>query len=131
MAALVFTSQLNLIVDSGTHPSLHTNCHHQIIYAKFNLKIQYPPPYSREVWQYKDSNDDLIKRAINHFNWERPFENKNVDEEVLRFNKTILNILNNFIPHELIVCLVKLYSLYPWSNQIINSQKNQNIQNPL
>ena len=131
MAALVFTSQLNLIVDSGTHPSLHTNCHHQIIYAKFNLKIQYPPPYSREVWQYKDSNDDLIKRAINHFNWERPFENKNVDEKVLRFNKTILNILNNFIPHELIVCLVKLYSLYPWSNQIINSQKNQNIQNPL
>ena len=131
MAALVFTSQLNLIVDPGTHPSLHTNCHHQIIYAKFNLKIQYPPPYSREVWQYKDSNDDLIKRAINHFNWERPFENKNVDEKVLRFNKTILNILNNFIPHELIVCLVKLYSLYPWSNQIINSQKNQNIQNPL
>ena len=131
MAALVFTSQLNLIVDSGTHPSLHTNCHHQIIYAKFNIKIQYPPPYSREVWQYKDSNDDLIKRAINHFNWERPFENKNVDEKVLRFNKTILNILSNFIPHELIVCMVKLYSLYPWSNQIINSQKNQNIQNPL
>ena len=131
MAALVFTSQLNLIVDSGTHPSLHTNCHHQIIYAKFNLKIQYPPPYSREVWQYKDSNDDLIKRAINHFNWERPFEKKNVDEKVLRFNKTILNILNNFIPHELVVRLVKLYSLYPWSNQIINSQKNQNIQNPL
>ena len=131
MAALVFTSQLNLIVDSGTHPSLHTNCHHQIIYAKFNLKIQYPPRYSREVWQYKDSNDDFIKRAINHFNWERPFENKNVDEKVLRFNKTILNILNNFIPHELIVCMVRLYSLYPWSNQIINSQKNQNIQNPL
>ena len=54
---LVFTSQPNLIVDSGTHPSLHPNCHHQIIYAKFNLKIHYPLPYTREVWHYKDSND--------------------------------------------------------------------------
>ena len=73
---LLFTSQPNLIVDSGTHPSLYPNCHHQIIYAKLNFKIHYPPPYTRVVWHYKDSNDDLIRRAINHFNWERIFENK-------------------------------------------------------
>ena len=52
----------------------------------------------------KDSNDVLIKRTINQFNWERAFENKNVDEKDLSFNKTILNILSNFIPLELIVC---------------------------
>ena len=28
---LIFTSQLNLSVESGTYPSLHPNCHHQII----------------------------------------------------------------------------------------------------
>ena len=55
------------------------------------------------VWHYKDSNDDLIRRVINQFNWERASENKNVDE-VLTFNKTVMNILSNFIPHELIVC---------------------------
>ena len=35
---LLFTNQQNLITDSGIHPSLHSNCHHQIIYGKFNLK---------------------------------------------------------------------------------------------
>ena len=101
---LVFTSQPNLTVNSETHPSLHPNCHHQIIYAKFNFKIHYPLPYTGHVWHYKDSNDDLIRTAINQFNWEKAFENKNVDEKVLTFNKAVLNILSNFIPHELIVC---------------------------
>ena len=50
---LIFTSQPNIAVESGVHPSLHPNCHHQIIFAKFHLKIYYPPPYLREVWHYK------------------------------------------------------------------------------
>ena len=58
-----FTSQPNLIVESGVHPSLHPNCHHQIVYARFNLLIHFPPPYPREVWHYKDANTELIKRT--------------------------------------------------------------------
>ena len=46
---LIFTSQPNLVVKSGVHSSLHPNCHHQIVFAKFNLMISYLPPYSREV----------------------------------------------------------------------------------
>ena len=49
---LIFTSQSNIVVESGVHPSLHPNCHHQIIFAKFNVKIYYPPPNLREVWHY-------------------------------------------------------------------------------
>ena len=45
---------------------------------------------------------------INQFNWERAFENENVDEKVLTFNKTVLNIFSNFIPDELIVCDIKI-----------------------
>ena len=101
---LIFTSQPNLSVESGTQPSLHPNCHHQIIYAKFNLEVLYPPPYTREVWHYKDSNVDLIRRSINEFDWDRAFANKHVDEKVLIFNKTVLNVLSNFIPHEVTVC---------------------------
>ena len=119
-----FTSQPNLIFDSVTHPSLYPNCNHQIIYAKINLKIHYPPPYTHEVWQYKDSNDDLIRRAINQFNWKRAFENKNVDEKVFTFNKTALNILSNFIPHELIVCDGKDP---PWFNTKIKSLIHEKI----
>ena len=42
---LIFTEiQPNLIVDSGVHPSLHWNCHHQITCCKCNRSIQYQPP---------------------------------------------------------------------------------------
>ena len=44
---LIFTDQPNLAADSGVHPTLHGNCYHQIIYSKFNLMIEYPPPYER------------------------------------------------------------------------------------
>ena len=36
---LLFTSQPNLIMESGVHSSLHQNCHHQEMYAKIGLKV--------------------------------------------------------------------------------------------
>ena len=36
---LIFTSQPNMVIDSGVHASLHLNCHHQIVTTKFDLKI--------------------------------------------------------------------------------------------
>ena len=101
---LIFASQPNLIIESGVHPSLHPNCHHQLIYAKFNLQIYYPPQYYREVWHYNDANTELIRRAVDQFNWQKAFLNKNINEKVNIFNETILNILRNFIPHETVLC---------------------------
>ena len=49
----VLTSQANLVMDAGLRPSLHANYHHQILYAKFNLKIHYLPQYEREVCIFK------------------------------------------------------------------------------
>ena len=42
--------------DSGVHPSLHSNRHHQITYWKLNLNIEYSPPYERLVWDYNRAN---------------------------------------------------------------------------
>ena len=42
---LIFTSQSKLITELGVHLSLHPNRHNQVVYAKFNLKIYYPPQY--------------------------------------------------------------------------------------
>ena len=56
---LIFTSQPNLVMESGEHSSLHPNCNHQITYAKFNLKI-YSPPYEWEIWHYEKANVDHI-----------------------------------------------------------------------
>ena len=80
---LIFTSQPNLNIDSVVHPSLHPNCRHQIVYAKFDLLIHFPPPYLREIWRYKDANTELIKRAIGKFDWQRTFLSSSVNVKVL------------------------------------------------
>ena len=114
----IFMSQPNMIVESGIHSSFHSNLHHQIVFAKFNLKICYPPPYSREVWHFKEAKTDLIRRALNDFNWERAFSNTNVNEKVCNFNKSGLNALRNFIPHGNMLCDDKDP---PWFNFRIKS----------
>ena len=93
-----------MVVNSGVHSSLHASCHSQIIFAKFDLKIYYPPPYKREVWHYQEADAILIRRAIHEFNWKRALPNLNADEQVTVFSRTILNIMKNFIPHETVVC---------------------------
>ena len=115
---LIFISQPNLITESGVHPSLHPNCHHQVIYAKFNLKVYYPPPYEREVWHYKEADTDLIRRSIEIFNWDRAFKNSNGNDMVDICTKTIYNILSNFIPHQTITIDEKDP---PWFNTNIKS----------
>ena len=115
---LIFTPQPNLIIESGVHSSLRSNCHHHIIFAKFILKIVYSPPYLQEVWQYKDANNELIRRAINKLNSQRTFLNTNVNENVDIFNSTILNVLSNFIPYKFIVYDDKDP---PWCNKKIRT----------
>ena len=121
---LIFTSQPNLSVESETQPSLHPNCHHQIVYAIFNLEVIYPPAYTREVWHYQDSDVELIGRSLNGSDWDRAFANKHVDEKDEIFNKTVFNILSNFIPHEVIVCD---YKDPPWFNGKIKSLINEKL----
>ena len=80
--SLIFTLQPNLVIDSGVHSSLPRNCYHQIILAKFNWKICYPPLYERVGWHYPDVNNDLIQCAISQFNWEKDFSNKGVNKQI-------------------------------------------------
>ena len=97
---LIFTSHANLVMNSGVHSSLHPDCHHQIIHAKFNLKFFFPPPHERVVWHCQDANNHLIQRSISQFNWERAFSNKSVNKQISILGETILNIMTKFIPHE-------------------------------
>ena len=43
---------------------------------------------------------NLIRRAIDMFDWDRAFVNTIVDEKVFTFNKTILNTISNFVLQE-------------------------------
>ena len=95
-----------MVIDSGVHASLHSNCHHQIKYSKFDLKIFYPPPppYERAVWHFKHVNSDHIKRAIDIFDWESALNYLDANDQVSVFNPTIMNVVTNFIPIETITC---------------------------
>ena len=49
------------------HPLLHLNCHHEVIYAKLNLKVHDPPPYEHDVWHDKEGDTDPISRSAELF----------------------------------------------------------------
>ena len=71
--------------------------------SKLNLSLFYPLPYKRTVWYYEKANTELIRRAIDQFDWGRALSN--VDKKVYFFtNKTLPDIIQNFIPHKTIIC---------------------------
>ena len=69
---LIFTNHQNLARDSGMYATLNSKCHHQIIYYKLNLKTEYSPPYTHEIWEYR-AETDLINRSIESFDWSKLF----------------------------------------------------------
>ena len=85
-------------MESSVHSSLHSNCHHQITYTKFNLKIHYPRPYECEIWHYHKANTEQIRKTIEQFSWDRSFKNLDVNEIVNHPS------LSNNITHEIITC---------------------------
>ena len=99
---LLFTNQTNMVVNSGVFPPIPQSCHHQIVFAKINLKIFYPPPYTQRIWDYSNANHEAINNAIDGFDWEKAFSNVNVHTQVKLFNETLSNIFMNFVPNKLI-----------------------------
>ena len=114
---LIFANQSIIVMDSGVDLSIHPICHHQIIYWKLNLKIEYPSPYIRKIWNYNRVKTDLINRAIKNCDWPSLFLGKNAHQEVEIFNETLLNIFHNYIP-KFILCDDKDP---PWINEAIKS----------
>ena len=66
---------------SGVHSSLHPNCQVQVVFAKFNFTFFYPLPYKRLVWHYQQANSDLIKGAIELFDWGETLSNLDVNKQ--------------------------------------------------
>ena len=84
---------------------------------KFALKVYYPLPYKRLVCDYKKADINTISLAVKPFNCENAFNGKNIKSEVELFNKTLINIFNNFIPNK-----IKTFSHATWMNDDIKSK---------
>ena len=121
---LIITDQPNLILDSGTRPSLDPYCHHQIVYGKINFKIPPPPPYMRKIWHFHKANTSAIKKSMSSFPWVLHFGlNSDPNWQVKTFTDIFLNIMSNFIPNEL-----KRFSPRdpPWITKDLKSLLNKN-----
>ena len=99
---LIFTDQPNLSVNLGVHSSLHLYCHRQIVYSTFNLNIHYPLSYQRLVWNYKKVDSANIRKALDSVNFERLFDQKDLNTQVITLNETILNVVRNYVPNKYI-----------------------------
>ena len=95
------TDQPNLVAKKEVHPSLHTNCHHQVIHAKINIKCPPPPTHKRHIWHYSRAKIDSMQKASYDYFWDQNLSNLHPDEQVDHFNEVIINISKNFIPNEL------------------------------
>ena len=120
---LIFTNQPNLSVNSEVHSSLHPNCHHQIVHTSFNLDIYYPPPYQRLIWDYKKTDSTNIRKALDSVSWERLFDKKDLDSQVVILNETILNVFRNYVPNKYVTIDDKNSV---WMNEIIKSKMEKN-----
>ena len=58
------------------------------------------PPYQRLVWDYKKADPNSIRKALDLVNWERLFDQKSIDAQVLTFNDTVLNTFRNFVSNK-------------------------------
>ena len=75
---LIFTNQPSIVMNSVVDSSLHSKCHHEIIYSKPNLKIEFPPLYTRTNWNYNRAETDFINSATENCDWLNLFLGKNV-----------------------------------------------------
>ena len=104
--------------ESGVHAFLFPRCNHQIIYAKINLKIYYPPPYEKLVWDYSKANITNIRKSFSQINWVNDFSDLNVNDQVDYLTKCISIVLTNFVPNKIITCKDKYP---PWMTEEVNT----------
>ena len=61
---MIFTGQPNLFIESGIHPFLHEQCHHQIIHGKLSVRNLMPAPYTRKLWFYDRADIIAIRKSV-------------------------------------------------------------------
>ena len=61
-----------------------------------------PPLYQRLTWDYKKADSIKIRQALDSVNWERLFDKKDLNAQVMVLNESILNVFRNYVPNKYI-----------------------------
>ena len=89
---------MSFIRNYGIEQSIYEKCHHNITYGTLDFNVPLPPPYYREIWDYKNADTESIQKAISNFDWPKAFRNKNANESCKLLTDTLMNISINYIP---------------------------------
>ena len=65
---LLFTTNSKLLCDVGVEKTIYNKCHHYNRYGSLDINIPLPPPYYREVWDYKNTDPVYTQLAISLVN---------------------------------------------------------------
>ena len=68
---VIFSSNTSFIKNCESELSIYEKCRHDIVYGTLNFAIPHPPPYYRDVWDYKHANTESTRKAISMFDWSR------------------------------------------------------------
>ena len=60
----IFTSNPMFISASWVELLLYGKCHHNLIYRKTNFNVLLLPPYTREVWDYKNAKVEDVQQFL-------------------------------------------------------------------
>ena len=100
---LIFCSHPNLISESGVLPSLLSQCHHDITFAKIDFNVKLLPPYKRILWDYENADTRSIRHSLSSVNWVRCIQHRNFNNQVEFLTDSILTF-SNFCPNKTITC---------------------------
>ena len=101
---LILTSNPNLINSSGVEMSLFEKRHHNIVYGKIDFKISIPPPYMREVWNYKNASTESLQRSVSSIDSDFLFRGKSIRKKFDILNECLKNIFHYFVSNKVIKC---------------------------
>ena len=62
--SVFIVSVSNWVTESGVHPSVHVNIHHQVVFTKLNLKVEYHSLHKRLTWDYRNRDFWSANRLI-------------------------------------------------------------------
>ena len=91
---------MSFIRNYGIKQFIHEKCHHNITYRTLDFNVLLPPPYYREIWDYKNADTERIQKEISNFDWPKAFTNKNANESCKLSTNTLMNIFRNYVPHK-------------------------------
>ena len=71
-----------------------------LIHGKMNFNVPLPPPYIREVSDYKNAKEENTQQSVSGINWDFVFLGKAANQKANILNECLLNGFHNFITNK-------------------------------